>query len=678
MAAPYKNWRLHVDGKGIAWCHLDVADASANVLSTAVLGELERLVEELAQLSPVGAAFVSDKETGFIAGAKIEEFTEIQDSEQARAAISRVHKLFNRIEALPFPTVCLINGFCLGGGLELALACRYRVAVDEPDIRIGLPEVLLGIHPGFGGSARMLRQAGPIQGMQLMLSGRSLAPRRARSLGIIDKAVPARQLKNAARALLLEKRPKSRPRLRHRLLSLRPVRKMLAKFMRRQLAAKVNPEHYPAPYALLDLWEAFGGDDKAMLAAEIDSAAKLFLTPTSRNLVQVYLLQERLKSLGKQSDFSGRHVHVVGAGVMGGDIAAWCALKGMRVTLQDREPKLIAPAIGRAYKLFEKRLKRPHLITAAMDRLMPDHKGAGVELADVVIEAIIEDLDAKTELLQALEPRLRDTAILASNTSSISLDSLSKSLKSPQRLVGIHFFNPVAKMQLVEIIYAENTGAAWQHSAAAFCRQLGRLPLPVKSSPGFLINRVLTPYLLEAAALLEEGVQAERIDRLARDFGMPVGPIELADTVGLDICLAVARELSEKLDMSIPAGLKKLIERGRLGRKSGHGFYRYKKGKALRRKLRAGLHNDDEILSRLTLRMLNECAACMREGLVADADLLDAGMIFATGFAPFTRGPIHYAKSQGYDLIIQQLQALQDKAGERFAPDDYWQSLITA
>lgn len=668
----YKHWKWQTDEDDIAWCHIDVEGSSVNVLSSEVLYELEQVIEDLKAAKPVAVCFVSGKDTGFIAGAKIEEFTEIDSSEEALTLVKRAHALLNHIETLSFPTLCLINGFCLGGGLEFALACRYRIAVDEPDTRIGLPEVLLGIHPGFGGTVRMIRQAGPVQGLQLMLTGRSVDARKAKRLGLIDRAVPERQLNNAARTLISKKPKQNKAKLQHSLLNSMPLRKVLAWYMRKQLRNKARVEHYPAPYALIDLWEKTGGDERAMMDAEASSVSKLFLTSASRNLVRLYLLQERLKSLGKDQDVKVKHVHVIGAGVMGGDIAAWCALKGITVTLQDREPRFIAPAIKRAHTLFKKKLKKPRLITAAMDRLIPDIHARGVEMADVIIEAIIENADAKLALFKDLEPRMKQDAILATNTSSISLEVLNKELISPERLVGIHFFNPVAKMQLVEIIYAENTAAHWQQQAAAFCKQIGRLPLPVKSSPGFLVNRVLTPYLLEATLLLEEGVQAEFIDQAACRFGMPMGPIELADTVGLDICLSVASNLSEKLDVNVPDKLRHFVEKGRLGKKSGKGFYRYQKGKAQKNKVEEGKYSSEEVISRLTLRLLNECAACLRETLVEDEDLLDAGMVFGTGFAPFTGGPMHYAESEGRESIVEQLSTLENSQGERFAVDDYW------
>lgn len=466
--------------------------------------------------------------------------------------LTRGHATFDKLDTLSCPTVSLINGFCLGGGLELALACKYRIALESDKTRLGLPEVMLGIHPGFGGVMRLIRLIGPVKALPLMLQGRTLDANAARKLGLVDYVVPERHFLKSAMDIVRKRPPPRRASNLAALPGKSPFRQFFASYLRRQLKSKVRPEHYPAPYALVDIWEKFGGNDKELLKAEITSVSKLATNPSSRNLVRVYLLQERLKAIGAASkDYKVEHVHVVGAGVMGGDIAAWCALQGMTVSLQDRQPEFIAPAIKRAYALFSGKLKKPRPIQAVMDRLVPDIKALQVEKADVLIEAIIEKAEAKTGLYAQMEPRMKPDAILATNTSSIPLEVLGKSLAQPERLVGIHFFNPVAKMQLVEIVHAANTAPVWIDRAAAFCKSIGRLPLPVKSSPGFLVNRILTPYMMEAMLLYEEGVLPEQIDQVAVDFGMPMGPIELADTVGLDICLSVAKKpRRENLDSS--------------------------------------------------------------------------------------------------------------------------------
>jgi 3-hydroxyacyl-CoA dehydrogenase/enoyl-CoA hydratase/3-hydroxybutyryl-CoA epimerase len=668
-----RHWRLDLEADGIAWCTLDVQGESANVLSTGVLTELRGLVDYLEQSPLKGVVIRSGKESGFIAGADVREFTQVTDSAAAASVIRQVHELFNRLERLNCPTLALIHGYCLGGGLELALACRWRIAVDDPATRIGFPEVMLGIFPGFGGSMRSVRTIGPLQALQLMLTGRNLDARRAARLGLVDRVVPERQAEAAARALLLGRQPKRRRSVLHRIAALSPSRRLLAAVMRRQLRKRANPAHYPAPYELVEHWERNGGSERAMLDGEAERVSGLIMTSASRNLVRAYLLQERLKSLGRTDLPSVQHVHVIGAGIMGGDIAAWCVAQGLTVTLQDREPRFVAPAIGRAQRLFERRLRQSRLVTAAMDRLIPDLRGGGVTRADVVIEAIVENRDAKAALFRDIEPKLKDGAILATNTSSIALESLVADLQRPQRLVGIHFFNPVAKMQLVEIVRGASTAPEEVQRAAAFCRQIGRLPLPVRSAPGFLVNRILAPYLMEATLMLQDGVSAEAIDAAATAFGMPMGPVELADTVGLDICLSVAENLAGRLGMEIPGRLKELVAAGRLGRKSGQGWYRWRRDRPVRSgKAAAGGGGDLE--QRLVLRILNECAACLREQIVDDADLLDAGMIFGTGFAPFRGGPVHYALEQGRDGIVADLTQLAERYGARFNPDPWWQS----
>ncbi len=676
MSDNYNNWRLETDEEGIAWLHFDMAGGGTNVLSSEVFAELTRILDSLHEQPPTGLVILSDKPGGFIAGANVKEFTTLEDREQALEMIRTGQKQLDRIESLPCPTVARIHGYCVGGGLELALACDYRVALDEPKTRLGLPEVMLGIHPGFGGTVRLPRLIGVPAAMDLMLSGRTVDARKAARLGMVDHAVPERHLDRACRAMIRERPPRRRPSRLLRLADTAPLRPLLAAFLRKQVGKRASEEHYPAPYALIDLWAEHGAGSDEMFQAEAESVADLVRTETSRNLVRVFFLQERLKGLGKKNDGPApARVHVIGAGVMGGDIAAWCDVRGLTVTLQDREPKYIAPAIERAYKLFRRKFRPRHLQRAARDRLVPDHKGLGVPRADVVIEAIIENREAKQELYRRIEPQLKENTLLCTNTSSIPLEELATCLERPERLVGLHFFNPVAKMQLIEIVRGENTSEEVAERAAAFARAIDRLPLPVKSSPGFLVNRILLPYMLEAVELLSEGVPAQTIDRVATRFGMPMGPVRLADTVGLDICLSVASILSEELGTSLPPLLREVVEEGRLGVKSGHGFYRYKGREPVREPGRSSPVPDPVIEDRLILRLLNECVATLREQVVADEDLLDAGMIFGTGFAPFRGGPMHYLRSRGIEASRKRLEELAGLHGDRFLPDAGWEAL---
>lgn len=667
-----KHTRLEIDDQHVAWLHFDNADSSTNVLSPLVLHELSTHVANLEQASPRALVLLSDKNNGFIAGADIREFTKITTEQEAFEYIRSCQKLFDRVEALKFPTICVIHGFCLGGGLELAMACQYRIAQDELSTRLGLPEVRLGIHPGFGGSVRLPLLVGGAAALDMMLSGRTVSARAAAKMGLVHYAVPQRQLLSAARQVA--RNPPTRRKLSwtKRITNVGIVRPLIAEIVKKKVSAKAPAIHYPAPYALIDLWRTYIDRPSQMMVQEAHSVARLLLTDTSRNLIRVFYLQEKMKGLGRSSEFQAQHVHVVGAGVMGGDIAAWCALRGLNVSLQDQSAERIAPAIQRAYKLFKQKLKQKRLVDAAMDRLRPDTSGNGISRADVVIEAIFEDLNAKQELFKNIEPKLKSTALLATNTSSIPLEEISEVLQNPQRLVGLHFFNPVAKMQLVEIVKTNDTPESIISDAAKFTRQIDRLPLVVTSTPGFLVNRILMPYLLEAVTLVEEGISPSQVDKAALHFGMPMGPIELSDTVGLDICLSVAEILSKRLGGEVPRMLRDRVVSGNLGRKSGRGFYEYKKGKAIKPKADVESQTLKEIEARLILRMLNEVVQCYRENVVESEDLLDAGIIFGTGFAPFRGGPIHYMKNAGIGEQKTQLAKLEEHYGKRFRADTGW------
>jgi 3-hydroxyacyl-CoA dehydrogenase / enoyl-CoA hydratase / 3-hydroxybutyryl-CoA epimerase len=667
------HWRLRVDEDRVAWLSIDVANTSANALSKAVLLELEQHLVSLEQLKPKALIIDSAKASGFVAGADVKEFVQLSDPTIAFERVRAAQLILDKLEALPCPTVAAINGFALGGGLELALACRYRVAIDDPKVTLGLPEVMLGIHPGFGGTIRTVRLIGALKAMDLILTGRNVRAQQALKLGLLDAIAIPSELASAAKSIALRAPAPHRPRLLDRLANLPIVRSVIAGQMRKQVARKAKKEHYPAPYAAIDLWEKYGASDAAY-EAEARSIAQLFCTATSRNLVRVFLLQDRLKGLAGKSSRGVERVHVVGAGVMGGDIAAWCAYRGLSTSLQDRELKFVQPALDRAQTLFEKRLKDATRIAAAKERLQADVEGVQVAQADVIIEAIYENADAKRELYARVEPKLKAGAILATNTSSIVLEELSAQLQDPGRLVGVHFFNPVAQMQLVEVVQTAHTHVEVQQAAIAFVRRLDKLPVPCKSAPGFVVNRVLTPYLTEAMLAVEEGMAPELIDKVAEDFGMPTGPIELADVVGLDVAMHVGQILAKAFNKPTPSKVSQLVAEKKLGRKSGQGFYQWQEGKAMKAPV-LGVTIPSDLIDRMVLVMLNEAVAVLREGVVADMDLLDAAMIFGTGFAPFRGGPLHYAKTRGVNDCVTRLKEFEQKYGARFKPDIGWATL---
>jgi 3-hydroxyacyl-CoA dehydrogenase/enoyl-CoA hydratase/3-hydroxybutyryl-CoA epimerase len=667
----YKNWNLQQDSHHIFWLGLDRKDAPVNTINEEVLDELNSLLHEISQdKNAIGLVIYSAKKNGFIAGADVTLFSKFETPAQALDFLRKGQAVYARLQALAIPTVAMIDGFCLGGGFELALACTYRIATNEQSTRIGLPEVLLGIHPGWGGIVRLSQLIGGFHALsQIILTGSAVSAERAKTLGMIDDVVPIRQLKRAAVYFIKNKPQRHKPSFIQGLTNLTWLRKPLAVLIRKNVKKRVRKEHYPAPYAIIDLWEKEGVTGDRVYLKEIDSIERLISEgTTSKNLIRAFGLRERLKGFAKDSDFKAQHIHVIGAGVMGGDIAAWCALRGIRVTLQDKTYEHIAPAIARAHTLYKKRLKKSRLIQAAMDNLIPDPKGEGIVKADLIIEAVFENLEVKQEIIKEVEARARKDAIIATNTSSILIDEISKGMEDAERLVGIHFFNPVEKMDLVEVVSGVSTSKKVAQASCAFVNQIGKLPLPVRSSPGFLVNRVLTPYLMECVQLLEEGYSAETIDEAALEFGMFMGPVELMDTVGIDVCLAVAENLTRHFNGTIPKKLRDMVKEGKLGRKSGQGFYQYKNGKPI--KNHPERIKDQHIADRLILRMVNESSACLREGVVADSDLLDAGMIFATGFAPFRGGPMNYAKDVGANNLEQLFKTLESKYGERFKVDE--------
>lgn len=647
-----RDWQYSVDMQGIAWAVFDREGESQNSLGRRPLEELGAIVESAERSAREravrGLVFMSGKEKGFIVGADVREFDELADERQVIESVTLVNGYLDRIERLPIPVVCCIHGFCLGGGLELALACHWRIATRDEATRVGFPEVRLGIFPGFNGTVRSIRQAGALAAMPMMLSGSMIRATAARGMGLIDELAPSRlNLPWAARKAIERKRKAKPAPLWKDLARQWPARELLVRKLRSETARKVREDHYPAPFRLIDLFETHGGNLSGMKAAETRAFAPLMVSDTSHNLRRVFKLSEMLKAQApKDLAFKPLRVHVIGAGVMGADIAGWCVASGMEVSLQDVNSDQIAKGIAAQKKLFARKFRTRPQRDAAAARLLADPNGANIGRADVVIEAIVERLETKQNLFKSIEGKLKPGAVLATNTSSIMIEEIAGPLADPGRLIGIHFFNPVAQMPLVEVIRGTGTREEEVQKGCAFVTAIDKFPLVAKSSPGFVVNRVLGPYMMAALQRVEHGEPKEKIDEAARTFGMPMGPVELADTVGLDVCASVGNILKVA-----PAGgsrLDEMVAAGKLGKKSGEGFYVWKDGKPRKAKPEKPWDRDElERLGReLVDPLIREAERVRDEKIVESADLVDAGIIFGTGFAPFRGGPLHFAASE--------------------------------
>ena len=648
-----QDWRFTVDFEGIAWAVIDRKGESMNSLGrrpSEELGEIIKAIEDLSMRGEVkGLVLMSGKERSFIAGADIREFESFDTEAKIAEVVKETLELFNRIDRLSVPVVAAIHGYCLGGGLELALACDWRIADREEATRLGFPEVKLGIFPGLNGTVRSIQVAGPMDAMTAMLTGRMLRPNAAKAIGLVDQLVPTHHnLRWAARKAVLQKRYSKGAPWWKRLMLKQPVRSMLAKQMRAKTAEKVREEHYPAPFRLIDLFERYGDDPVRMKIAETEMFTPLMASEASRNLRRVFKLSEMLKDEAPKESvknaFKPLKVHVVGAGTMGGDIAAWCVVQGMQASLQDLDEAQIAKALSRAKSLFKRQLRTPLAVEAAVARLIADPTGKQIKHADVVIEAIVERLDVKQGLFQRLEKEVKPGAVLATNTSSLRLEDIAKPLADPGRLVGLHFFNPVAQLPLVEVVRGAQTREDEVRKACAFVTAIAKLPLIVKDCAGFLVNRVLAPYMMEAVRLYQQGEPREKIDQAAMKFGMPMGPLELMDMVGLDIANKVGEQLH--LAPGTDNVLATLVKQGKLGKKTGEGFYVWEQGKPKREEVSYDQAELERLGRELVKPMLDEAERALADHVVASADHVDAGVIFGTGFAPFRGGPLHYRRTQ--------------------------------
>ena len=644
-----QDWRFTIDFEGIAWAIFDRQGESMTSLGrrpTEDLGESVKAVEDASMSGEVkGLVLLSGKESSFIAGADIREFKDFDSEAKIAEVVKQTLELIDRIDRLPVTVVAAIHGYCLGGGLELALACDWRIADREEGTRLGFPEVKLGIFPGLNGTVRAIEAAGPLDAMTAMLTGRMLRPNAAKAMGLVDQLVATRHtLRWAARKAVLQKRRSKGAPWWKRLMLKQPIRSVLAKQMRTKTAAKVREEHYPAPFRLIDLFERYGDDPVRMKIAETEMFTPLMASETSRNLRRVFKLSEMLKDEAPKDGFKPRKVHVIGAGTMGGDIAAWCVVQGMQASLQDLDEAQIKKALSRAKGLFQRHLRSPVAIETATARLIADPQGKHIKHADVVIEAIVENLEIKQTLFQKLEREVKPGAVLATNTSSLRLEDIAEKLDDPGRLVGLHFFNPVAQLPLVEVVRGETTREGEVGKACAFVTAIGKLPLIVKSVPGFLVNRVLAPYRMEAVRRYQMGEPRETIDQAALKFGMPMGPLELMDMVGLDIANHVGNELNlAPKDGNV---LATLVQQGKLGKKTGEGFYVWDQGKPKREEASYDEAELERLGRELVAPMLDEADRALRDKVVASADHVDAGVNFGTGFAPFRGGPLHSRRPQ--------------------------------
>lgn len=667
-------WRLRRGPDDIAWALFDCPGTGTNTVSIEGLADLGRLLDRLEDDRPAALVLRSAKAGGFAAGADIGQFAQADDPETVEPELRRGHDVLDRLEALGIPTIAVVHGYALGAGFEIALACDHRIGIEG--CRFGFPEVQLGLHPGLGGTFRLTGLIEPTEAMTMMLTGKPAHDAKAKSLGIVDELAEERHVDAAVHALAQQNEAERRAGLRDMLWDLGATRHVAAGRMRTKTEEKAPKAHYPAPHALIDLWEEHGGDRGAMQAAEISSFARLLTSDTARELIRVFFLREGLKGRAK-GDSAIRRVHVVGAGTMGAEIAGWCAIRGHRVTLGD----VALEPLGRAVQSTASVAADKHLsgieMRDALDRLMPDPAGDGIASADLVIEAAPEKPELKREILGSILNRCRKDAIIATNSSSLDLEELAEALGDDRgRFAGLHFFNPVSKMQLVEVVTHDATDPDTVDALGRFVGGIGRLPAVVGNYPGFLVNRILTPYLLEALLMHDEGMAPARVDAAAEAFGMAMGPLEVADRVGLDICLHVADSLRDRLDMPVPEPpewLTKRVSDGHLGQKTGRGIFEWQDGKPQK-----GVANEeatDAMQERLILPMLNASVECLRKRVVAEADTLDAAMIFAAGFAPFRGGPMRYSQALGKEHVVARLTALAQEYGPRFAPDEGWDDI---
>ena len=692
--------RHRVDEQGVVHVVFDRPGDKLNVLTAAILEHLGQLLDEVARREDVrGVVFSSAKKGCFIAGMDVEAIAAVTDPFQAAEGARRGQAIFQKIADLPVPSVAAIAGTCLGGGLEMSLACTLRIASDAKAVSIGLPETQIGIIPGFGGTQRLPRLIGLLPSLDLILAGKRLDGRRAEKLGVVDRVVPDALLEREAVKLLLGhasfRRARRRPAWQVAAERLGPARRFLIEQARRKTAAKVSPEAYPAPFRALESVEAaYSMELPQGLDVEARIVGELVPTPTSKNLMWLFKSQSALK----KTDGSGapprrvRRAAVLGAGIMGGGIAQLLADRDLPVRLKDIRYEAVLTALQTASKVWSERVRRRRMTPREAARkaafIAPTLDGTGFSRVDVVIEAVVENLAVKQKVLAEIEARIGERAVFASNTSTLPISDIASQARRPERVVGMHFFNPVHRMPLVEIIAGQRTSPEAVATVQALAVELGKVPVVVRDAPGFLVNRILMLYLNEAMRLLGEGVSIEAADRAMVAFGMPMGPFTLLDEIGLDTANHAGGVLEGAFGKRIGGGgqlLAQVVQTGRLGAKNGRGFYRY------RDRRRAG--PDPEVVrmagapgprelpvetlqERMVLAMVNEAAVCLEDAVVREPRDLDLAMVMGTGFPPFRGGLLRYADAVGIPVVTDRLARLADAQGERFRPAPLLRDLV--
>jgi 3-hydroxyacyl-CoA dehydrogenase/enoyl-CoA hydratase/3-hydroxybutyryl-CoA epimerase len=683
----------------LATLTFDLPGEKVNKFSTPVMQELSALIDKLSAATGVEALlFRSGKPDTFIAGADVREIEKIRGADEGRMASAVGQRIFDRWSRLPFPTVASIHGACLGGGTELALACDYRVCSDSSKTKIGLPEVTLGILPGWGGTQRLPRLVGLAPALDMILTGKALDGKRAARIGLVDAVVPEAILSDWCERFIREKfgARKSRGRRKPRsLLSLalegNPLgRSIVFRKARASVLARTHG-HYPAPLeALSAVREGFGKKIENALAIENAHLANLVGSPVQRHLLRIFFWTEEVK---KETGAINptvvprivRRIGVLGAGVMGGGIAQLAADNGFPARLKDISPEPLAHGFRAAAAIWKEKMRRKRLTRPAFERKMSLLSGgldyAGFAQADVTIEAVIEKLEVKQAVLREWEQTVGDDPIFASNTSTLPIGGIASAAQQPRRVAGMHFFNPVDRMPLVEVIRGEKSSDETIATIFDLAKKLGKTPVVVRDAPGFLVNRILAPYLSEATRLLEEGCRIEDVDRAMTDFGMPVGPLALLDDVGIDVAAKGAQTMAAAFSERLPlAGNFGAFEaQRRLGRKTGRGFYRYRGTTRQKpdpatyvligRKEPAVATLPPEVIeARLLMPMVNEAAYCLEDRIVPSPAKLDLSMIFGAGFPPFRGGLLQYADDLGIDRVLNRLQDLHERLGARFLP----------